>query len=127
VAFAADGAGEEIGGGGALALLRWLYHLLPLREPCDAPIAPRSEGFVHASYRDDVSESARLHFPSGSSLEVLQIDPRRLEARVEIASTPRGEMPHIYGLVPTDAIVRRCSLAVFEAGREMLPDGIRDD
>jgi uncharacterized protein (DUF952 family) len=58
---------------------------------------------------------------------VLQIDPRRLDARVEIASTPRGEMPHIYGSIPTHAVVRRCSLAVFEAGRETLPDRIRDD
>jgi len=83
--------------------MRWLYHLTPRSEAL-APPSPGREGFVHASFRDAVAESARLHFPPGADLVVLQIDPRRLDARVELADTPRGPMPHVHGAVPADAV-----------------------
>jgi cyclohexyl-isocyanide hydratase len=89
--------------------MRWLYHIraasgstLP---EVYAPGSLASEGFIHASFHGDVRESARLYFPAGERLSVLRIDPRRLDARVEIAATPRGPMPHLHGPVPRDAIV----------------------
>jgi uncharacterized protein (DUF952 family) len=107
--------------------MRWLYHLR-LEGPAStgryAPPSLASEGFAHASYRDDVLESARLHFPKGASLEVLRIDPRRLDVPVELAATPRGDMPHVHGSIPHSAIVGVMSLADFEAHRATLPDGI---
>ena len=87
--------------------MRWLYHLLPRREALTTPYAPPSladEGFVHTSYRDEALESARLYFAPGADLVVLQIDPRRLDARVDLATTPRGVMPHVLGAIPEDAI-----------------------
>jgi cyclohexyl-isocyanide hydratase len=88
--------------------MRWLYHLLPrAKAPPPSPYAPESlarEGFVHTSHRDEVIASARLHFPPDADLVALQIDPRRLDARVEIASTPRGPMPHVHGAIPADAV-----------------------
>ena len=109
--------------------LRWLYHLREARETGSAPTgdyAPASlerEGFVHCSFRDDVAESARLHFPTSARLEVLRIDPRRLEARVEIAQTPRGPMPHVHGPIPGAAIASVCSLADLPDA----PDDIREE
>src|SRR5207302_10978470 len=93
--------------------MRWLYHLVPVGQPLVERYAPPSlerEGFVHASYRDAVAESARLHFPPGTRLEVLQIDPRRLDVPVEEARTPRGPMPHILGSIPAGAVRARMSL-----------------
>ena len=93
--------------------VRWLYHLVPRGTALAERYAPPSlaaEGFVHCSFRDDLRESARLHFPAGAALDVLRIDPRRLDARVEIAATPRGPMPHVHGAVPRDAIVEVLSL-----------------
>lgn len=99
--------------------MRWLYHLVPADLALDDPYAPASlavEGFVHASYQGAVRESARLHFPSGAALHVLQIDPRRLAARIEEAETPRGPMPHVFGPIPRDAVAARLPLdAVDEA------------
>ena len=81
--------------------MRWLYHVVN-RGQRDAVVG--AEGFVHCSYRDDVEDSARLYFPLAAKLEVLQIDPRRLDARVEVAETPRGPMPHVHGAVARDAV-----------------------
>lgn len=63
-----------------------------------------TEGFVHASYREKVVESARLYFPAGADLRVLEIDPTGLDVRV--ADTPRGPMPHVHGAIPRSAVVR---------------------
>jgi uncharacterized protein (DUF952 family) len=66
-----------------------------------------SEGFVHASYRAKVVESAKLYFPADADLVVLEIDPTKLEARIEIADTPRGPMPHIFGPIPRAAVTEK--------------------
>ncbi len=90
--------------------MRWLFHVLleqDIEWGADGRYRARSletEGFVHASYRETVHESARLYFPPDAKRKVLAIDPRRLDVPVEIASTPRGPMPHIRGLIPADAI-----------------------
>jgi len=89
--------------------LRWLYHVVRAEEVGwgkDGRYAPRSletEGFVHASFKELVAESARLYFPPDARLRVLAIDPRRLDVPVELADTPRGPMPHIHGSIPCDA------------------------
>jgi uncharacterized protein (DUF952 family) len=105
--------------------MRWLYHLLRADEQTADPYAPpslSSEGFVHCSYRDAVRESARLYFPPGVALDVLQIDPRRLDAPLDIAATPRGPMPHVHGAIPAHAIRARIPLDAFDAA----PDSIDD-
>jgi uncharacterized protein (DUF952 family) len=96
--------------------LRWLYHVL-LRSAAPstgtagyAPPSLASEGFIHASYRDAVLESARLYFTPDADVIVLQIDPRRLEVPIRVAATPRGPMPHIHGPIQRDAIVAMLEL-----------------
>jgi nucleoside-diphosphate-sugar epimerase len=87
---------------------RWLYHLFESDRPRSQVLAPASlgrEGFVHCSFRGDVTDSARLHFPPGARLHVLRIDPRRLGAAVEEAPTPRGPMPHVFGPIRPAAVV----------------------
>ncbi len=90
--------------------MRWLFHVLHASEVSwgsDGRYRPASldrEGFIHASYRDAVLESARLYFPAGADLRVLAIDPRRLDVPVDVASTPRGPMPHVCGSIAADAV-----------------------
>jgi putative intracellular protease/amidase len=108
---------------------RWLYHLTEAPPDPGRPYAPASlarEGFVHASFRDTVVESARLYFPKDARLEVLCIDPRRIDPRgLEIAQTPRGAMPHVHAAIPADAIVRVLPLATFVAEGDAAPDAVR--
>lgn len=96
--------------------MRWLYHLTvdgaDLARAC-APASLASEGFVHASYRDEVAESARLYFRDARDVSVLQVDPRRLDAPVDLADTPRGVMPHVRGAIPVDAVRRVWTLPEF--------------
>jgi putative intracellular protease/amidase/uncharacterized protein (DUF952 family) len=93
-----------------VAAMRWIFHIVRREEiawGADGRYAPPSlsrEGFIHASYKESVAESARLYFPADADLRALAIDPRRLDAPIEIAQTPRGDMPHIRGSIPADAI-----------------------
>jgi cyclohexyl-isocyanide hydratase len=92
--------------------VRWIFHLVRAEDlawESDGRYAPASlarEGFIHASYKDAVAESARLYFvPEDlASLRVLAIDPRRLDVPIEVADTPRGPMPHVHGSIPVDAV-----------------------
>jgi len=77
------------------------------------PASLATEGFIHASYRDKVAESARLYFEPGADLVVLALDESKLEARVEVASTPRGPMPHVHGPIPRAAVVEMTPIAAF--------------
>jgi uncharacterized protein (DUF952 family) len=100
---------------------RWLYHALPKGEwgrvasvVCDyAPASLVAEGFVHTSYRDAVAESARLYVAPPQV--VLRIDPRELAARIEVAATPRGPMPHVHGPIARHAIVEATDLEAWDA------------
>jgi cyclohexyl-isocyanide hydratase len=92
--------------------MRWLFHVLRTADVAwgqDGRFRPAglaAEGFIHASYKERAEESARLYFaevPEGE-LRVLAIDPRRLDVPVDVATTPRGAMPHVRGAVPCDAI-----------------------
>ena len=87
---------------------RYLYHLRP-RRPASAfappQPAPGPEGFVHTSFAPDVAGSHARHFKAAPDVEVLRIDPRRLDVPVRLDPTPRGPMPHVYGPVPADAVV----------------------
>jgi len=102
--------------------MRWLFHVVRPHEltwGSDGRHAPPSlarEGFLHASYRDAVRESAALYFQADelATLTVLAIDPRRLDVAIDVADTPRGPMPHVLGSIPRDA-VRILDLASFEA------------
>lgn len=89
--------------------MRWLFHVAPAAaiafDDGDryAPASLATEGFLHASYRDLVLESARLYFSEDADLRVLVVDPRLLDVPVRIATTPRGPMPHIHGSIPRAA------------------------
>lgn len=92
--------------------MRWLFHVVRAKDlgwGSDGRYAPESlarEGFIHASYKDMVAESARLYFGEDElpGLRVLAIDPRRLDVPVQVAETPRGPMPHVHGSIPVDAV-----------------------
>jgi uncharacterized protein (DUF952 family) len=104
--------------------MRWLYHVVTVAEDRGDPYAPPSlarEGFIHCSYLGAAAESARLYFPAGAQLRVLQIDPRRLGVPVEEAATPRGPMPHVHGAIPRAAVAAVLSLDELAAAPDEIP------
>ncbi|MDQ3368844.1 MAG: DUF952 domain-containing protein [Myxococcota bacterium] len=109
--------------------MRWLFHILTRAdheawaasgEPAYAPASLASEGFVHASYRDAVRESAALYFAATTPLVVLRIDPSLLE--VAVAATPRGPMPHVRGPIPRAAIAAVLDVAEVALGPDQLAE-----
>lgn len=92
--------------------MRWMFHLVrpdELEWGSDGRYAPASltrEGFIHASYKDAVRQSASLYFAAAdvAGLKLLVIDPRRLDVPIEVQETPRGPMPHVHGSIPRDAV-----------------------
>jgi hypothetical protein len=67
-----------------------------------------------------VAESARLYFPAGVALRVLQIDPRTLGCEVRVVDTPRGPMPHVHGAIPGATVTRVWMLAELAAAPDLL-------
>ncbi len=117
---------------------RWLYHATT-REAWEQargvdPYGPREAhgadgeraGFVHASFRDAVVESARLYLPAASAKVIVQIDPRRVEGLVRVVDTPRGPMPHVHGGIPRSAVVRVVDAEAFAREVEDAPDDVEE-
>lgn len=102
-----------------------LYHITTRTEAERAaangeyePAAFAREGFIHCSYRDQVVAVANRLFRGRPDLVLLEIDPAKLTCRVVDENLEGGTelYPHVYGRVPTMAIVRMLS---FDCG----PDG----
>ena len=101
---------------------RWLYHALVRGTEAD-PYAPPSlvtDGFIHCSLAPTLRESVALYFAGRDDIDVWQLDPRLLDAPVEVADTPRGPMPHVLGVIPRAAIRQRWPLSALPS----LPDAI---
>jgi len=77
---------------------------------CDGAYTPTefaSDGFVHCSLWSQLFRVARALFAGRDDLIVLEIDVSRLEAplRYEDLAGEGETFPHIYGPVPTDAVI----------------------
>ncbi|MCS6850768.1 MAG: DUF952 domain-containing protein [Gemmataceae bacterium] len=92
--------------------MRSIYHVVPRRSWDEASADPDhpalldTEGFVHCSYREQLSEVVRRHFVGRDDLLVLEIDPTRLDVPLREEPSAWGDaFPHIYGPIPRAAIV----------------------
>ncbi|MEW1646920.1 MULTISPECIES: DUF952 domain-containing protein [unclassified Streptomyces] len=70
----------------------------------------QEEGFIHCSTRDQLPRVAAFLYGSydgPDELVVLVVDPARLDAPLRYeAPKPGGEeFPHVYGVIPVDAVV----------------------
>ena len=88
-----------------------LYHLA-LREDWerDAPgdyttstvgVSLAEQGFIHCSFAHQVGATADLFYRGRDDVVLLEIDPDRLTAPVEV----EDDFPHIYGALNRDAVV----------------------
>ncbi len=65
------------------------------------------EGFIHCSFAGQVQGTADRFYRGREDVLLLEIDPARLEAelRVEASSADARGFPHIYGPLPSAAVV----------------------
>lgn len=66
-----------------------------------------TEGFIHASMREQVAGVIDRYYKNQDDLLVLHIDEGKLEAVhiFEMAPSVNEEFPHIYGRINLDAVV----------------------
>lgn len=82
------------------------------------------EGFIHCSFGHQVQMIADLVYRGRSDVVLLAIDPQRLGSEVKVEGVEVGhhEFPHIYGSIPSEAVVWTRHLTAGTEGTLMLPD-----
>jgi uncharacterized protein (DUF952 family) len=73
-----------------------------------APQAFGAEGFIHCSYRRQVSAVANRRFKGRTDLVLLEIDRSQVPHRIIDENLEGGTelFPHIYGRLPMSAVTR---------------------
>jgi uncharacterized protein (DUF952 family) len=65
-----------------------------------------SEGFIHASFAEQLDETLRLYFKDYEKVTILKIDEVSLDAEIRVEKSRNGEFfPHIYGRLNKSAVV----------------------
>jgi uncharacterized protein (DUF952 family) len=102
------------GAGGDESMTEPIYHLA---EPADwarsidtyRPPSVDEEGFVHCSTASQLPRVARADYLDHNSLILLTIDPEGLDDETLVYEDLLGEgeeYPHVYGPLPTSAVIR---------------------
>ncbi len=84
-----------------------------------------SEGFIHCSTPSQVVAVANACYWGQSSLVLLCIDPRQVQAEIKYEGAASGEQfPHIYGPLSLTAVVEVLPFTPQADGSFGLPDAI---
>lgn len=89
-----------------------LHHLVSATEWADVgdeyrPASLDEEGFIHFSTAQQIPGTSLRYYADVADLVVLTVDPDRVDAEVrweDLHGT--GVFPHLYGALPTSAVVR---------------------
>lgn len=82
-----------------------------------------ADGFIHLSAKDQVVETARLHFAGKQDLLLVAISAAALGDSLRWEPSRGGTLfPHVYGVIPTSAAVQVDALIIGEDGTHQFPD-----
>jgi uncharacterized protein (DUF952 family) len=107
-----------------------LYHLCPRQAWQAAQTrgtyqAGGPDPFIHLSTRDQVIESAALHFAGAADLLLLTVDAAALGPDLRWEASRGGALfPHLYADLPLAAVLAADPLPLGPDGRHVFPDGI---
>lgn len=84
------------------------------------------DGFIHFSTAAQLSETAAKHYPGATDLVLLwvNVEPIAHALRWEV-SRGGALFPHLYGALPSHAVVRAAALALDANGVHELPAGLQ--
>ena len=83
----------------------------------------RRDGFIHFSAREQLAESVARHRAGQSGLVLLTVDPAALGPALKWEPSRGGALfPHLYGPLPTRAVLRAEDLPLGDDGRHRFPD-----
>jgi uncharacterized protein (DUF952 family) len=75
------------------------------------------EGFIHCSTGEQLEATANRYFKTEPSIVVLVIDPKKVTAEIKVEQSTYGWYPHIYGVLPIDAVIASREFERSEDGR----------
>ena len=89
-----------------------IYHLATskdwenaLESGAYAPASLQSEGFIHASVKEELIPSAQIHFQDQTSLVILVISEKKVKHLLKWEPAREGKLfPHIYGAISLERI-----------------------
>lgn len=82
------------------------------------PARPGAEGFVHASFTDQLPGTLATHFPDEERLVLLRLDPAALSGRLRLEASRGGALfPHVYGEIGPGDVIGRVELRRDGSGR----------
>jgi glutathione S-transferase len=84
------------------------------------------QGFIHCSFRAQVQQIADMVYRGRHDAVLLEIEPGRLAATIQVESLDGGgeAFPHIYGPINRDAVVKATHLRVLGDGRLDVADAL---
>jgi uncharacterized protein (DUF952 family) len=81
------------------------------------------EGFIHCSYKHQVTVTAGRYYQGIEGLVLLEIDPDKLDSRcVAERSTDNALFPHVYGRINLNAVLRVAAFAPMADGTFNFPE-----
>ena len=84
-----------------------------------------ADGFIHLSTRDQVTETAQLHFRACENLLLVAIDATGLDVRYE--ESRHGQMfPHLFGDLPVAAAISVKPIMLDEKGIPVITTDMLD-
>jgi uncharacterized protein (DUF952 family) len=84
----------------------------------------RRDGYMHFSTRAQVRTSTALHRAGQRGLMLLAVAVDRLASDLKWEPSRGGQLfPHLYGELPTDAVMEATDLPLDDDGTHRFPDG----
>ena len=66
----------------------------------------QTEGFIHASFAEQLEETLKIHYKNVSQVLLLTINSDLLTSKLVVEKSRNGEdFPHIYGVINKSAIL----------------------
>lgn len=85
-----------------------------------------ADGFIHFSAADQVAETAAKHFHGQAGLLLLELEAAALGAGLRWEPSRGGALfPHLYGLLPVDAVLEAHPFPLGEDGAPVAPHPLR--
>ena len=84
-----------------------------------------SDGYMHFSSREQVRETARLHFAGVDDLLLATVDAGTLGEKLRWEPSRGGQLfPHLYGSLPMSAVLGVVPMPIGPDGLHVFPAGI---
>jgi uncharacterized protein (DUF952 family) len=84
-----------------------------------------TKGFIHCSDPSQITKVVHKNFKNKEDLEILVIDPSKLESLVKYEPSRSGDMyPHVYGPINTEAVIRTIDFSTNSKGDFLLPEDL---